>query len=381
MPICKIKDIIYRVKDKVSIDCGLKYYVAGEHFDSNEVIVEKKGNIEGSTIGPAFHMRFKPGQVLLMSRNPHLRKAGLVNFEGICSDVSYVCETKDETKFKQNLIPFLFQSDIFWKKAEENKRGSTNFFLNWSDFEEFEINIPKPTEQEYLCNLLWAGENVRQQYKKLLQKTDDIIKAKFIEMFGIPGSKNNLWEYTSLSKCCILNPKKINLGAETECSFVPMSSVDENGNVNASIIKRYKDVSKGFTFFENNDVLFAKITPCMENGKGGIAKNLKNGIGFGSTEFHVLRPIEGISNPYWIYIITMFPQFRTSARNVMTGTGGQLRVPISFLDDYKISRPPIELQNKFAEFVEQAEQAKQQLKLSLDSLNKMIKSIVQESFN
>ena len=208
MPICKIKDIIYRVKDKVSLDCGLKHYVAGEHFDSNEVVVSNKGNIEGSTIGPAFHMRFKPGQVLLMSRNPHLRKAGIVNFEGICSDVSYVCETKDEYQFKQKLIPFLFQSDVFWKKAEENKRGSTNFFLNWSDFEEFEINIPEPEEQEYLCNLLWAGENVRQLYKKLLQKTDDVIKAKFIEMFGDINNRDK-FEHTKWSEVVsIVNGKE-----------------------------------------------------------------------------------------------------------------------------------------------------------------------------
>ena len=183
--LCKLKDIIHRVKDNVDAqNTELEFYIGGEHFDNCEVLITKKGVIKGSTIGPAFHMKFKPGQVLLMSRNPHLRKAGMVDFEGICSDVSYVCETNDEQKFKQRLIPFLFQSDVFWKTAEANKKGSTNFFLNWSDFEKFEFNVPEPEKQDKLADLLWAAEETRQAYKKLIKQTDDLVKAKFEEMFG-----------------------------------------------------------------------------------------------------------------------------------------------------------------------------------------------------
>lgn len=141
-------------------------------------------------------------------------------------------------------------------------------------------------------------------------------------------------------------------------SFVPMPAVSEDGKIDCSDIRPYKEVRKGFTYFAENDVLFAKITPCMENGKGAVARGLENGIGSGSTEFHVLRPIAGKSNPYWLYIITMFDTFRVGARKVMTGTGGQLRVPIGYLNDYPISLPPIELQNSFEEFVHQSDKSK-----------------------
>ena len=77
--------------------------------------------------------------------------------------------------------------------------------------------------------------------------------------------------------------------------------------------EEYGKVKKGFTYFENNDVLFAKITPCMENGKGAIAEGLTNNIGMGSTEFHVLRPIEGVSSPYWLLALTRLPIFRERA--------------------------------------------------------------------
>lgn len=141
-------------------------------------------------------------------------------------------------------------------------------------------------------------------------------------------------------------------------SFVAMPSVTERGEIDSSIVKPYSEASKGFTYFEERDVLFAKITPCMENGKGCVATGLANGIGGGSTEFHVLRPIPGVSNPYWLYCISIMPKFRNNARKVMTGTGGQLRVPISFIDGQPVTLPPIDLQNRFEEFYHETDKSK-----------------------
>lgn len=178
-------------------------------------------------------------------------------------------------------------------------------------------------------------------------------------MFGIPGSDDNSWGLTILSNCCEINPKKPKIDDKNMlCSFVGMNSLDETCHIKTDIIKPYHEVSKGYTYFAENDVIFAKITPCMENGKGGIATGLKNKIGFGSTEFYILRPIINKSNPYWLYVLTTLPIFRESAKNIMTGTCGQLRVPLSFIEDYKISLPPLSLQEKFADFVEHADKLK-----------------------
>ena len=178
-------------------------------------------------------------------------------------------------------------------------------------------------------------------------------------MFGELGKDDKGWGLTTLGECCELNPKRPrNINDELLVSFVPMPAVSEDGKIDCSDIKPYKEVRKGFTYFAENDVLFAKITPCMENGKGAVAKGLEGGIGSGSTEFHVLRPIPGKSNPYWLYILTMFESFRVGARKVMTGTGGQLRVPIGYLNDYPISLPPIDLQERFEEIVHQSDKSK-----------------------
>ena len=177
----------------------------------------------------------------------------------------------------------------------------------------------------------------------------------------MPGTDAFGWGLVPLGSTCNINPKKSldsRLVSGVIVSFVPMPAVTEHGEIDATAIKEYDEVKTGFTYFAENDVLFAKITPCMENGKGAVAKGLHNGIGFGSTEFHVLRPISGKTDPYWIYTLTAFSQFRMDAASNMTGSAGQRRVPASFLENYRVSLPPIALQEQFAAFFEQTDKSK-----------------------
>jgi type I restriction enzyme S subunit len=180
-------------------------------------------------------------------------------------------------------------------------------------------------------------------------------------MFGDPVRNEKGFPLTALKDCCVINPRKSgdkSLRDGMEVSFVPMTAVSEKGAIDLSEIRLYEEVKMGFTYFAENDVLFAKITPCMENGKGAIAEDLCNGVGFGSTEFHVLRPVTGVSNPYWIYQIMAFDRFRKDAAANMTGSAGQRRVPASYLAEYTIGLPPLPLQHRFADFVRQADKSK-----------------------
>lgn len=187
-------DVVDHVKDKVDKDAtDLEYYVGGEHIDGDEIMVHRKGMIQGSTIGPAFHMRFQRGDVLLMSRNPHLRKASMVDFDGICSDVSYICRTKDNDVLLQSLLPFILQTPEFWQFAEENKKGGLPFFLNWKDFARFEFELQPIERQRQIADLLWAMERVKIAYRELIARTDDLVKSQFIEMFGDPVENEKGW--------------------------------------------------------------------------------------------------------------------------------------------------------------------------------------------
>ena len=183
--------------------------------------------------------------------------------------------------------------------------------------------------------------------------------SQFIEMFGNPLSQVQRYPLEKLGDCCVLNPRRpsISLSDTDMVSFVPMPCVSENGYLQDVADEEYGKVKKGFTYFENKDVLFAKITPCMENGKGAIAQELTNGIGMGSTEFHVLRPIEGKSNSYWLLALTRMPIFREQASKNMSGTGGQKRVGASFLDNFMVGLPPVEEQNRFERIYRQADKS------------------------
>ena len=181
--------------------------------------------------------------------------------------------------------------------------------------------------------------------------------SQFIEMFGNPFEINS--EVVPLSSLCSINPSKPKgLDDSLSVSFIPMDRISEDGEYAEFETKPLKDVKKGFTYCAEDDVLFAKITPCMENGKGAILKGLSNGIGFGSTEFHVLRPILGISNSEWLYFLTKLNGFRIDAAKNMTGTGGQKRVPSSYLLNFKVLKPQLEVQREFAKIVHQADKSK-----------------------
>ena len=186
------------------------------------------------------------------------------------------------------------------------------------------------------------------------------------------------WE--ELENLCTINPKNKDLPDDMEVSFIPMQNVSENGEVQANEIRTVKEVKKGFTYFENGDVLFAKITPCMENGKGGIAQGLKNGIGFGSTEFHVLHPDPQKVNSEWLYYLTSWPEFREKCARNMTGSAGQKRVPKSFLAHYKVHLPSLDEQRRIAAVLDKVSDLIAKRREQLDKLDELVKARFVEMF-
>ncbi len=147
-----------------------------------------------------------------------------------------------------------------------------------------------------------------------------------------------------LTDVCEINPRLQTISDDTLVSFVTMPDVSEDGKINTSLVRPYSEVKKGYTVFQEGDILFAKITPCMENGKGARALGLRNGIGVGSTEFHVLRPNPDLLDGMWLYYLTAWPAFRHEAEIHMTGSAGQKRVPKSFLESYRIDIPALDKQ-------------------------------------
>ncbi|MBE6962748.1 MAG: restriction endonuclease subunit S [Ruminococcaceae bacterium] len=183
-----------------------------------------------------------------------------------------------------------------------------------------------------------------------------------------------------LKDVCIINPKSLGFDDNLEVSFVPMSKVGENGEFDPSDVKEYHEVKKGFTYFQDGDVLFAKITPCMENGKGAIACELKNGIGFGSTEFHVLRPLTEHVSSKWLFYLLSWPSFRKEAEKNMTGSAGQKRVPKSFLEGYSVTVPTLKEQQNITDALDKVCDLISIQKQQLTKLDELVKARFVELF-
>jgi len=178
----------------------------------------------------------------------------------------------------------------------------------------------------------------------------------------------NHWQIKKLGEVAEINPKipnKENISDEFEVQFLPMKLVEEiNGKIHLTETRKYGEVKKGYTPFINDDVIFAKVTPCMENGKIAVVNNLKNEIGAGSSEFHVIRASNRILSKYIFYFIIQ-DKFRNEAANEMTGAVGLRRVPKQFIENYFIPIPPLPEQqlivSRIEELLSDLENGKQQL--------------------
>lgn len=197
--------------------------------------------------------------------------------------------------------------------------------------------------------------------------------------------KTTVWNQILLREAVDINPKTtVPVLAETDLvSFLPMSVVSEESLSYTEQKVPFGKVKKGYTKFQNEDILFAKITPCMENGKGCIVHNLSHGIGFGSTEFHVLRCSKGVF-PKFIYYFVIRRCFRAESKNKMSGAVGQQRVPVEFLKEYSINLPSLPEQKAIVAKIETAfaaaDKAEKAISAALEQAKQLKQSILKQAF-
>jgi type I restriction enzyme M protein len=175
------------------------------------------------------------------------------------------------------------------------------------------------------------------------------------ERYREDSGRASAFPHIAIGEVCTINPPKsegLSLPADTLVSFVPMSDLGENRiTFLPKETRRIDELGASYTFFAAGDVLLAKVTPCFENGKAGVARHLSNGVGFGSSEFYVLRPGNRVL-PEFIYFCVTNRHFREPAVAQMTGTGGLQRVPRSFVEQFEIPLPPLDVQKEIVAEIE-----------------------------
>lgn len=177
-----------------------------------------------------------------------------------------------------------------------------------------------------------------------------------------------------------INPStKATGSADDLVAFLAMADISEEGRV-ASVQQRpLADVQKGYTVFQAGDVLLAKITPCFENGKAALVESLPTQLGFGSTEFHVLRPTKEIDCKFLFHLVWN-PNFRRSGTSRMTGSAGQKRVPAAFLADYEFSLPSLGEQRRIATILDKADSLRRRRQEAIQLADQFLRAVFYEKF-
>ena len=196
--------------------------------------------------------------------------------------------------------------------------------------------------------------------------------------------KRDEWETVRLGDVCEVNPSKkfnVTISDDLNVGFLPMEAVSNEGDILRIDTRKYGEVKKGFSGFQDGDVLIAKITPCMENGKGALVSGMPCGIGFGSTEFHVLRPNLSKCHAKYIFHILENPLLRQDFARKMTGSAGQKRLPKDALQKLEILLPPLDIQRRIAETLDKVTELITLRKTQLEKLDELVKARFVELFD
>ena len=228
--------------------------------------------------------------------------------------------------------------DYNMPKLGESSHGSTMKHIKRKELETYSVKIPTTlSAQRRIAAILSSADKVIAATQKLIAKYKQMKQGMMEDLL----KPKEGWKMVKLGECCTVNPKTDTTKVLDDdiVALVRMEDVSNDGFITSFSERTYKSLQKrGLTIFQNEDVIFAKITPCMENGKGALVRNMKSKICMGSTEFHVLRACDNVSIDF-IYQLTISKRFRQKAEMQMTGSAGQQRVPTTFLEDYLVSIP------------------------------------------
>jgi type I restriction enzyme S subunit len=351
MSVVKFSEVAHRANTKEDrFNTDKIYYVGGEHIEPGELFIHDKGVIKGSTIGPMFYCGFKSGQILFVTRNPHLRKCSVAEFDGICSEKTFVIETIDERILLQEYLASVMLSDDFWNYCEENKSGGVNYFLNWSTLADYEFELPSVEEQKAISDKVWAAYRLKESYKKLLAATEEMVKSQFIEMFD--GDKYHQMELDSIAEVWLKGQafKKDNICEEGTNFCIHYGELftkygpiiyDVSSTTNDEIMKASK----------SGDILFpaSDVTP---DGLARCSAIMRDEVLLGG-DIIVLRPKQGNNPEYLSWAINM--QKEQLLKRV---TGSVVRhMSAKGLKTVQIPIAPIDKQKQFIKIVKQADKS------------------------
>ena len=351
----KFGDVVREVKENIDRNTDQhEFYIAGEHMDSENIHITRRGRFEGSDVGPAFIRLFKPGQILYGSRRTYLKKVAVADFEGVTSNTTFVLESKDPEKLLQGLLPFIMLTDSFTEYAIKNSKGSTNPYILFSDLAEYEFELPELREQKQLLELLIACDEAKEAYKKQLQATEELVKSQFIEEFKqIPKE-----DYRPLNDVCTLitdgthNPPRF---VDSGIPFILVSNI--TGNVVTYDTPKYiteetYEIMMKRTPIEKGDVLLSTVgsyghpAVVVEDKKFAFQRHVAH-----------LKPNKDIIDSRFLHTAILSSDVQEQIEVLVLGVA-QKTLNLSAIKKIRIPVPSLDQQKHFIAFVEQSDKSK-----------------------
>lgn len=349
----RFEDIaINSTEKKKPVESDKEHYLGLEHLDSGTFKVSRFGS-EVAPIGDKLIM--KKGDVLFGKRRAYQKKVAIAPFDGIFSAHGMVLRPKEDV-IDKDFFPLFIASDYFLDAAIKISVGSLSPTINWRDLKELKFNLPELDEQKKLAEVLWQIVDTMESYKKLLAKTDELVKAKFVEMFGDDNlTKVNIKDVTEKILAGGDKPKDISEIQTTEYRYPVIS----NG-----------EGPSGITCYSKNYTVDRKALTIAARGAIGYT-SIREAFFTPIVRLIVIIPNERINLTYLKFVIDDLK---------ICGIGSsQKQLTIPEVSKIAVLLPPIELQNQFANFVQKSEESKAAIQSSLDSLSAVYKKIIAEN--
>ncbi|MBZ9628146.1 restriction endonuclease subunit S [Psychroflexus sp. CAK1W] len=279
---------------------------------------------------------------------------------------------------------------LFVEQLKAISQGSAYNALTIEKLKKYAVPEPSISEQQQIVAILdkafEAIDQAKANIEKNIENAKELFQSKLNDIFSQKGKG---WEEKKLKEVCDIKPNKKEskeiLQPSDEVSFVPMKYLGENiMYFNSSEIRQLKDAYSGYVYFREGDVVLAKITPCFENGKLGIARDLKNGVGFGSSEYIPYRVDESKLFNEYLYFFLNREVFRNKGERLMSGAVGHKRIQPSFYEEELIPIPSIEEQKSISSSIKRLQNTLDDLESKyekkLEDLEELKKSILQKAF-
>lgn len=345
-------------------------------FRDGQVTLRKNRRTDGFTNALKEHgyQGIRKGDLVIHAMDAFAGAIGVSDSDGKSTPVYAACIPRRRETVNPYFYAYYMRdlalSGLIVSLAKGIRERSTDFRFN--DFSNLTLPLPNYDQQTLIANFLDqkiaqidAAIAIKEQQIELLKERKQIIIQQAVTQGLDPnvpmkdsgvewiGQIPKHWEVLPLKRVALLSPSVAveNKKSKELVCFLPMEKVSVNGEVICDTFLPIKDVSQGFTVFNKNDVIVAKITPCFENGKSAYLDKLPTDVGYGSTEFHVLRCSNRISGRF-LYLVVSTHLFLKAGEALMTGSAGQKRVPSSFITNFPIAIPSIAEQSKIIDTVD-----------------------------